>query len=85
VILALPAAIGRGYRPRTLVLLAAVALLLPGCLSLPPPPVATARSEVGDVAPVFTLARTGPTPGVVTLSDLTGKTAAVLVFYRGHW
>jgi hypothetical protein len=70
---------------RTLILGSAVALGLVGCLSLPPPPPATSHSTVGEVAPVFTLARTGPTPGSISLNDLTGSTAAVLVFYRGEW
>jgi hypothetical protein len=56
-----------------------------GCLSLPEPPQATARSAVGDAAPVFTLARTGPSPGRLCLDDLTRESAVVLVFYRGEW
>lgn len=69
------------------VILAALLLLgAPGCLSLPEAAPATERSSVGDPAPVLTLARTGATPGMLSLSELWGgKTAAVLVFYRGEW
>lgn len=69
----------------TRLLASAVAVGLAGCLSLPPPPRATAPAEVGEPAPVFSLARTGATPGSLSLGELTGKTAAVLVFYRGYW
>ena len=72
-------------RPAGVVLGALVALGLTGCLSLPEAPQATERSAVGDAAPVFTLARTGPSPGKLCLADLTRDSAVVLVFYRGEW
>ena len=62
-----------------------IGLGLSGCLSLPEPPPSTAPSAVGDPAPVFTLARTGPTPGTVALDELWRDKAVVLVFYRGEW
>jgi hypothetical protein len=73
---------------RKAILLAPV--LLAGCLSLPPPAPATARSQVGDPAPVASLARTGTQAGgaragVVSLRELWGETSLVLVFYRGYW
>lgn len=75
--------------PRTVLVLLALAgactFGLTGCLGLPEPAPATAPSLVGDTAPVFTLARTGPSPGTLSLGDLTRGTAAVLVFYRGEW
>ena len=46
---------------------------------------ATERSSIGDPAPVLTLARTGPTPGKLSLRELWDNSAAVLVFYRGEW
>jgi hypothetical protein len=66
----------------SLVLLGAITLA--GCFSLPPPPAATAPSNVGDPAPVFSLARTDP-PGRVTLDELHQNGPVVLVFYRGDW
>ena len=61
------------------------AFALAGCLSLPEPPPATARSQVGDPAPVFSLARTGASPGKLSLDELWRSSAAVIVFYRGAW
>ncbi len=69
-------------------------VLLSGCLSLPPPAPATARSQVGDLAPIATLAWTWTKPAVmggpdvpeaVSLRELWGETSLVLVFYRGSW
>ena len=73
---------------RKAILLAPV--LLAGCFSLPQPAPATARSQVGDPAPVTSLARTaalaaGAHGGVVSLRELWGETSLVLVFYRGSW
>jgi hypothetical protein len=70
---------------RSAILATPLLLALAGCLTLPPPPPATERSQVGDLAPVATLARTGAPPGVLSLRELWGENALVLVFYRGAW
>jgi|GEM_PF-263932 len=59
------------------VLLGAIAL--GGCFSLPPPPAATAPSNIGDPAPVFSLERLNG-GGTLSLRSLRGKTV-VLWFY----
>jgi hypothetical protein len=61
-----------------------VAILLTGCLLLPKPK-DTELAVRGEIAPEFRLARTGMTPGELTLKELRTKGKTVLVFYRGDW
>jgi len=46
-------------------------------------PVESARIEVGQPAPEFTL--TTATGGELSLSDVRGEKSLVLVFFRGTW
>jgi hypothetical protein len=79
-------------RPRTPILIAALALLAWAPLSaqqLGPadgrelPAVDTGRVKVGDMAPDFTLESLQDGP--ITLSQYRGSKNVILVFYRGHW